>query len=143
MKILALDVGEKRIGYAVSDESRTLAFPRGVFVVKEMRKFLEDMAKFVIDEKISEIVIGVALGEENEETESSRRARALGKKIHATTGLPVHFVDEFGSTGEAVSKIPLRKDRRQKGADDAIAAQVILERYLVAGAGFGHASRRP
>ncbi len=129
-KILALDVGAKRIGYAVSDESRTMVFPRSFLTTRPEEKIFENLRKIVREEGISQIVIGVPLGEDNEETKSSAKVRRFGDKLARELMLPIFYVDEFGSTNEALSKIPFRKDRRERGNDDSIAAQVILQRYL-------------
>jgi len=129
-KILALDIGSKRIGYAVSDESQQMAFPRESILVVSQNKIIERLRKIVKEEGISLIVIGVPLGEDNEETGGSLKIRKLGEKLARLFMLPISYVDEFGSTQEALSKIPFRADRRKKGGDDAIAALIILQRYI-------------
>lgn len=129
-KILALDYGEKRIGYAVSDVTRTIAFPREALAAKPEEKFFAKLKEIVRVEGISKIIIGVPLDEDNEDTVTSRRAKKFGEAIARHLMLPIEFIDEFNSTKEALSKIPFRKDRRKKGVADAIAAQIILQRYL-------------
>lgn len=129
-KILALDVGEKRMGYAVSDEAQTMAFPRGFFAHNWGKETFEKLRKIVREEGISQIVLGVPLGEDNEETKASAKIRKFGGGLARKLMLPIFYVDEFGSTDEALSKIPFRKDRRRRGGDDSIAAQIILQRYL-------------
>lgn len=132
-KILALDIGEKRIGYAVSDESQKMAFPRGFFAIRPFEKTFERLRGIAREEGISQIVIGVPLGEDNEDTKSSIKIRRFGGKLARELMLPICYVDEFGSTDEALAKIPFRKDRRERGGDDSIAAQIILQRYLDGG----------
>lgn len=129
-KILALDFGEKRIGYAVSDDDHTIAFPRGSFAAVSGQKALTRIGEIVREEGVSRIIIGVPLDEENGETAISAKARKFGEKIARRYMLPISYVDEFNSSREALSKIPFRRDRREKGAADAIAAQIILQRYL-------------
>lgn len=129
-KILALDVGSKRIGYAVSDESQTMAFPRSFFATRPEEKVFEHLRKIVREEGISQIVIGVPLGEDNEETKSSAKIRHFGDKLARVLMLPIFYVDEFDSTNEALAKIPFRSYRRERGNDDSLAAQVILQRHL-------------
>ncbi len=129
-KILALDFGTKRIGCAVSDESATVAFPRGVFANTPGEEIFEKIRVMVREERITKIVIGVPLDQDNEETESSKLARRFGSTLARSVMLPITYVDETSSTDEALAKIPFRKDRRAKGQRDAIAAQIILQRYL-------------
>ncbi|PIQ78281.1 Holliday junction resolvase RuvX [Candidatus Peregrinibacteria bacterium CG11_big_fil_rev_8_21_14_0_20_46_8] len=130
MKILALDYGTKRIGYAVSDPDRTVAFARESFEAEPQVDAIQQVKNIIAEEGIGEIVIGAPLGEENEETPMSQRAREFGAQIQEATGITPHFIDESGSSDEALSKIPLRKDRRDKSLLNAFAAQVILERYM-------------
>ncbi len=141
-KILALDIGSKRVGWAVSDVEQTMAFPRETFPWKNKAAFLKLIRTIVQEEKIGMIVLGLPLDEDNKATEWSEKIQSLGMALSGITELPVHFVDEFGTSREAQSKIPFRKDRRKKGGDDSLAAQIILERYLVAGAGFEPATSR-
>lgn len=132
-KILALDIGKKRVGYAVSDAEAKVAFPRESILAKPLGKFLQTIAAIVKEEKIGKIVLGLPLDDENHETAEARSIKKLGEKLRREFGIPVAYVDEFGSTKEALSKIPLRKHRREKGRDDAVAAQIILERYMEMG----------
>ncbi len=138
-KLLGLDVGEKRIGYALADDSLGMAFPR-TFLVRSPRD--EDVflliEKICAEERISKIIVGEPLGEENEQTKRSTKIHAFIAKLLARLPkiIECHFVDESFSSKEALSRIPLKRDRKQKGSDDAIAAQIILERYLVAEGGF-------
>lgn len=129
-KILALDVGEKRIGYAISDAGGKVAFPRETLQAKPLEKFFKRLGEIVHEEKIEKIVLGLPLDGENRETTETRAIKKLGEKLGREFGIPIAYIDEFASTKEALSKIPFRKDRRKKGGDDAIAAQIILQRYL-------------
>nr|MBI2639243.1 Holliday junction resolvase RuvX [Candidatus Peregrinibacteria bacterium] len=132
-KILALDIGTKRVGVAVSDADQTMAFPRETFAFGNKSAFLKRVKALVDEEKIGMIVLGLPLDENNEATEWSEKIQTLGMKLSGITELPVHFVDEFLTSREARAKIPLRRDRRKKGSDDSLAAQIILERYLKIG----------
>lgn len=129
-KILALDVGEKRVGYAVSDVTQTVAFPRGFLVRKKDAELISQIQKIAKEDGAEKIVIGLPLSEDNLETPASESIRKFGEKLACEISIPIDYIDETFSTAEALKKIPFRKDRREKGFDDAIAAQVILERYL-------------
>lgn len=130
-KILALDFGTKRIGYAVSDEEQKVAFPRETFSKMPRQKLIDKLRKIAKEENIRQIVIGLPLDENNEETPTAAKIKQLGATLARSLMLPIAYVDEFGSTNEALAKIPFRKDRRrEQGQRDAVAAQVILQRYL-------------
>lgn len=129
-KILALDVGGKRVGYALSDEGQTIAFPRGFLARKKDLELIWQIKKIVKEENARKIVIGLPLSEDNLETSASKAIRKFGEKLAREIMLPIDYIDETFSTAEALEKMPFRKDRRTKGEDDAIAAQVILGRYL-------------
>ena len=148
---MALDIGTKRIGYAVSDESQTMAFPRGFFVRTNFKQLEKKLRVLAAEEQILKIIIGIPLDEDNKDTDFGLLIRSLGQKIARNLLISVQFVDEYGTTREALSKIPFRKDRYKKGEDDAVAAYLILMRYLqsnkrkfylVAGAGFEPATSR-
>lgn len=130
-KILAIDCGSKRIGYAISDETQTVAFPRGIWQGSPQKSLFRTIGQFLKEENITLILIGTALSAENEETAQSQKSRAFGEKLFKEFQVPVTYIDEFGTSDEAFSKIPFRADRVKKtGNADAIAAQIILQRYL-------------
>ncbi|MBI2453692.1 Holliday junction resolvase RuvX, partial [Candidatus Peregrinibacteria bacterium] len=107
-KLLGLDVGEKRIGYAVSDESLSIAFPRGFLKRESWQQVLKNLQAVIQEENISDIIVGLPLNEENEEGKEAKNIRAFAEKIGGTLGLPVDFIDEHGTTKEALAKIPTR-----------------------------------
>ena len=130
-KLLGLDFGLKRVGYAVSDESHTIVFPRGILQKNPKERFFKEIAKIIKDEGIEKIIIGIPLDEDNNETHISASARKLGEELRSAFGLAIAYTDEFNTTSEAIAKIPFKKDRAaKKGWRDAVAAQLILERYL-------------
>lgn len=131
-KILAIDFGFKRVGYAVADEEQKVVFPREAIANTGEAGVIAALGKIVKEEGITKIVLGVPLDSDNAETSASKHIRTFGEKLAGVLGLPIFYVDEFGSSDEALSKIPFRKDRRDRktGQRDSIAAQIILERYL-------------
>ena len=131
-KLLAVDYGTVRIGYAMSDEDQTMAFPRGALSSKPEKELFEMLRKVIFDEKVEKIIIGVPLGKENEPTPLSEKIKKWGGRLAQFCGVTTEYIDEFHSSDEALMKIPLKKDRKnkEKGLRDAIAAQIILERYI-------------
>lgn len=129
-KLLALDIGAKRIGFAVSDVDHTVAFPRETLDATPKEKLLDNLRRVVKEEGIEKIIIGLPLDKENEEGKSAKHIRKVGEEIATKLGLPVDYIDESGSTDEAMTKIPFRRDRGKTGTRDAISAYIILTRFL-------------
>ncbi len=130
-RVLSLDVGDKRIGVAISDETRTLARP---FLTLTRASKKEDFAQLVAlcaEQQIEMIVVGLPKTLRNEEGPQARRVRRYAAELHAALNLPIEFWDERFSSVEARDLITLtgRKTSR-KGEIDAAAAAVILQEYL-------------
>jgi putative holliday junction resolvase len=133
-KILALDFGRSAVGMAVSDEDRQMVFGRGVIRdYKSLANLFAEISKFCLDEKVSEIVMGVPIGGDGEDTPQTEKIRSIGEKLEKYLGnIPVNFEDESFTTYEADEFLSLKgvKGSRRKETEDEIAATIILKRYL-------------
>jgi putative holliday junction resolvase len=135
-KILALDFGQKTVGLAVSDEDQTMVFGRGVMKdYRSLAALFEKIKDFCVREDVIEIVMGVPVGREGEDTPQSERIRGFGEKLQEYLGgdIPVEFEDESFTSFEAdefLDRILHIKGRDRKGAEDELAAVLILKRYL-------------
>jgi putative Holliday junction resolvase len=137
MRFLALDVGDRRVGVAVSDESGLIASP--LLVIRRVSK-LEDFARIagLIEQQGAEgLVVGLPLNADGTLTAQAARikryATALQEALRAEQLEPsIVFWDERMSTREAqqamISSGRRAKDRRAN--IDAVAAAVILQDYL-------------
>lgn len=128
---LSLDVGEKRVGVALCDETHTLARP--LFTLKRASK-KEDFAKLAAlcrEQQIEKIIVGLPKTLRNEEGPQARRVRRYADELQAALNLPIEFWDERFSTVEAHDLIAASM-RKLSGKDeiDAFAAAVILQDYL-------------
>lgn len=131
MKILALDFGLKRVGYAVGDDESHMAFPRKTILYTSQKKLIEKLGEIARTENTAKIIIGIPLNDENKKTDAAQKIINFGKKLFRELLIAIEYVDEYGSTDEALSKIPFRQDRKKRmGYADAVAAQIILQRYL-------------
>jgi len=132
MRIAALDVGDARIGVAVSDELGLTA--RGIGVVKRVggRRDLEALAKMLAPFAPAELVVGLPLNMDGSEGPRAVKTRVFGDKAAAHLGLPVVFVDERLTTVEAEETLRAMGTKRQKrrGLVDQVAAAGILRSYL-------------
>jgi putative holliday junction resolvase len=132
MKLLSMDYGRRRIGFATTDESGTLI--RGLTTVdrKVSKDPIADILAIISTEKPSSLIVGLPLDHENEETVMTAEIRLFVNALQERIGIPVQFVDESYSSIRAaeVMRCRKKKDRRDKTAVDRVAACIILERYL-------------
>jgi putative Holliday junction resolvase len=125
VRYLAVDFGEARIGLATSDESGSLATPRGTIARRSDDQAVEEIRRFARDEEIGEVVLGLPHHGDGAESELAPRVRSFARKLQAGTSLPVHFLNEHLTTKEADSRFVRSAD------PDAAAAAVLLEEFLL------------
>jgi len=130
-KILAIDYGKKRIGIAISDSKKSIAFPLKTIENKEIFFYLKEIIQ---SEKIEAIVLGEPKALNNKENILFLEVINFRKKIISLFSLPVHLVDERFSS-KIASKIILdanikKMKRRDKSLLDKVSASLILETYL-------------
>jgi putative Holliday junction resolvase len=138
MRFVGLDIGEKRIGVAVSDVSGTLARPLGVLRpsgldVDALDVVSTEIARLVAEEDgLGEIVIGLPRRLDGSPSDMTPRVEQFARQLRAKTSLPVTLQDERLSSHEAESRLALRDKnwRSRKAKLDAAAAAVILQDYL-------------
>ena len=134
MRILALDVGERRIGIAVSDPTRTLARPLRVLVRGTREEDFAALGSLASEYKAELIVVGMPYSLDRTEGPQARRIARYLEDLSAHLSVSMVPWDERYST--AVAKDILRQNRgnsnrqRDRGGVDAIAAAVILQSYL-------------
>lgn len=132
-KTLALDVGSVNTGIAISDSTKTIAFP---FKTVKTKKLKEEVSKIIKDENIDEIVIG-----ENLYQNKNFNVREIVKKNLGEINTKVKYVNEDFST-EKARELFKTFDKKNKPnfqeVKDELAAKIILDSYLeemVAGVG--------
>jgi putative pre-16S rRNA nuclease len=132
MRILALDVGTKTIGVAVSDELGIAA--HGVTTIKrtEVKRDIEALCKIINQYNPSEILVGIPYNIDGTVGKRGQDILKFAVKVKNIFSLPVEFWDESFSTVDA-EKILLEADlsrKRRKKVIDKMAAVFILEGYL-------------
>ena len=132
MRIAALDVGEVRVGVAVSDELGITA--QGVAVVRRVggRRDLEAIADVLRPYAPDRLVVGLPLSMSGAEGPQAARVRAFANDIATHLGLPLEFWDERLTT-VAAERTLLEADvsrRRRREVIDKVAATLILQGYL-------------
>jgi putative Holliday junction resolvase len=136
MRVLAVDVGRRRIGLAISDPSGTLARPLAT-VAPEGRHGVEAVARAIDrlaaeEDGLGQIVVGMPARLDGTETEITAYVSAFVTALRMRTAVPVAEVEERLTSREAESRLAVtEKDwRKRKPRLDAAAAAVILQDYL-------------
>jgi putative pre-16S rRNA nuclease len=132
MIYLALDVGEKRIGVAVSDETGLLASPRTVLRRTSTAAALEAVALLVTESGAQVVVVGLPVSFDGQLYGQARAIQRFAAKLRERIAQPVVFADETLSSvraEEALRAAGVRSGRIREWLD-AAAAAVILQDYL-------------
>ena len=128
-RILGLDVGERRIGLAISTPEGRLAVPLRVLERRHVAADLEAIAALARSEQVETLVIGHPLSMDGTAGVQARRVEAFARALAKVAGLPFELWDERLSSVQAERSVrPLRRKRRAP-ADD-VAAAIILQSYL-------------
>jgi len=132
MRILALDVGTKTIGIAVSDELGITA--NGVTTIqrKNVKQDLYELDILIQEYKPGEILVGVPYNMEGGVSKRGEEIIEFADKIKAAFSLPIMFWDESYSTVNAEEKLiqANMSRRKRKKVIDKMAAVFILQEYL-------------
>lgn len=131
-RVLAVDLGEKRIGLALSDPTRTIAGPKGVILHVGKLVDAATIAAKAREWEAELIVVGQPLNADGEIGPAARHAAAFAEVLCTQTDLPVELWDESGSTETARrARIEMGVSRaKRSGHLDDLAATVILQTYL-------------
>jgi len=123
MRYLGVDYGRKRMGVALSDPEGRIAFPKRVIALSSGEAGIAEAREIAHATGAEELVVGLPLGLDGQETEESRRARVFAKKLANALKLPIHLENEIFTTRMVQS---LGKGKMS----DASAAAIILQSYL-------------
>jgi len=137
MRALGIDVGERRVGLAISDPSGTIARPLDTFVVagpaQALRIVTSAIERLAAEEEgLVTVVVGMPSRLDGTPTEATPRVGKFVAALRARTAIPVVTEDERLSSREAESRLEVRERdwRKRKSKLDAAAAAVILQDYL-------------
>ena len=132
MRVLALDIGEKRIGVAVGNTDTRIAMPVKVMPAHEVLENSRTWRYLLEDNEPDLIVSGLPKSMNGQVGKQARRVRQVAEKIARTAGLPLEFCDERLSSAEA--KRILREqglsERDVRGKVDSVAASLFLQSWL-------------
>lgn len=132
MRVLGLDIGEKRIGVAVSDPSGTVATPLTVLDAPSVLGDGVALARIVEDYEAEVLVVGLPVSLAGEEGPQAARVRRAAERLASLVALPLVFADERLTSVEASRRMREAgaDERRQRGSKDMVAAAILLQTYL-------------
>ena len=134
MRWLGLDLGEKRIGLAVSDEEARIAFPAGCLERKGARRDLEALCALVRERGVGSAVVGLPLHMDGRRGPEAEAAERFARALADAAAIPVELLDERWTSvaaERALQETGRRvKQRKGRGEVDAIAATLLLSTYL-------------
>jgi putative Holliday junction resolvase len=136
-RVLGLDLGDVRIGVAISDPDRRLAVPLGTVQVGRPPGEMRAVADLVSEHDATLVVVGEPVSMAGDRGDRASKAASFAQALRAFLEVPVVLHDERWSTVEAERRL---RDagiggRRRRSVIDAVAAQVILQAWLDAARG--------
>ena len=131
-RVLGVDYGERRLGFAVSDEAGIIAMPLCVVAVDHPRQALDEVQRQVREKQAGRVVIGMPLNMNGSRGPAADAVERFVSRLRETVTVPVETWDERLSS-KAAERILVDADVRRakrKTVIDQVAAQVILQSYL-------------
>ncbi len=133
MKLIGLDVGDRRIGLAFGDTDLRMATPLDVIARTNSEQDAESIRRVADNYNAESIVVGLPKNMNGTIGEQARMTQTFAEQLGEITKIPIVFWDERLSTHEATRRLHESESRRGKKSRrglDAIAAAVILQDYL-------------
>ena len=142
-RLLGVDYGSVRVGLAISDPDRKIAFPLVTWERRGRERDAHFIRELVEKEEIGGLVVGLPVHLSGDEGQKAAEARAFGKWLVETTALPVSFWDERFTSADAESHLLAAglTSKRRKARRDRVAAQILLQAFLDAGCPVEHVPR--
>ncbi len=129
---LGLDVGDKRIGVALSDPQGLLASPLTIINRRDETVDIKAIIDIVSQHQVGQIIVGLPRSMDGSLGQQAEKVKTFTQKLCSYTDVPVEFRDERLTTVSAkrLMRAAKTKRNRKKAQDDAIAAALILQGYL-------------
>lgn len=132
-RILALDLGKRRIGLAVSDALGITAQGLETLQRTRVREDIARLAQLALERDVSLILMGHPLHMSGDESRQSEYTRDFARRLEGATGLPTQFWDERMTSieaGRVLRESGISIEKRAK-AIDRLSAVILLESYLL------------
>ncbi|HKX19347.1 MAG TPA: Holliday junction resolvase RuvX [bacterium] len=131
-RVLAIDLGTKRIGIALSDPTATVASPLETLPATGPRRAADQVSDLCRRHEVETVVVGWPRNMDGSRGPAAREAEAFAERLRAALQVPVELWDERLSTAAAertLLEAGLRRDKRRESRD-RVAAALILQSYL-------------
>ncbi|HUA38323.1 MAG TPA: Holliday junction resolvase RuvX [Candidatus Sulfopaludibacter sp.] len=132
MRILALDHGTKRIGVAVSDETKTIAQPLEYVPAAPFADFLARLKKLLAEKEVDLVLIGLPRNMDGTYGPAAQKVEAFIAALRSAITIPIKTWDERLTSSQANKVLiqgKVRRDRRKEKVDK-MAAAILLQSYL-------------
>ncbi len=132
MRILALDHGTKRIGVAVSDETKTIAQPLEYILAEPFADFLDRLKTLLLEKEVDLILIGLPRNMDGSYGPAAQKVEAFVAVLRNAITVPIRTWDERLTSSQAnriLIQGKVRRDQRKEKVDK-MAAAILLQSYL-------------
>lgn len=126
--VLALDVGEKRIGVAIASPEVKIAHP--LVTLANDESFLPNLTKLIGEHKVTKMVVGMPRNLSGDDTAQTDYTKKFVESLKGKLDVPVYTTDEAGTSKQARETLEKAKKPFEKADVDALAAAYILEDFL-------------
>jgi putative pre-16S rRNA nuclease len=129
---MALDVGGRRIGVALSDSTRVLASPLTTLRAEPRARAIAEIAALVAQHEVAALVVGLPLTLSGEVGPQAQLVQAFAEELRAALAVPIYMLDERLTTVAAermMQDLGIKPERR-KARIDEVAASIILQDFL-------------
>ncbi|MDQ5972640.1 MAG: putative pre6S rRNA nuclease [Patescibacteria group bacterium] len=127
-RIVALDIGDKRIGVATANVVARLASPLKTLDVSD--DVIEQIKQLTAEQTAAAVVLGLPRNLKGEDTDQTRKVREFGERLQHHLDIPIYWQDEALTSHVSEEKLKSGKTPYQKSDIDALAATYILEDFL-------------
>lgn len=125
--LLALDVGQRRIGVAIA---RTTILASPLTTVQNTATVIEEIQQIITENDVATVVVGWPRGLNGQDTGQTRQVEQFVAKLRTAVGLPIVMQDEALTSVKAEAELESRHKPYERGQVDSLAATYILEDYL-------------
>lgn len=131
-RYLGIDLGEKRVGLAVSDPTLLIAQPLKTLQFTKIPKLIQELREIIDEYHISKIIVGLPLTMKGTYSQKTRQVMEIVEKMRVEISVPIVTYDERLTTVQAHQTMQQmgKKPSRERDKVDQLAAMMILQNYL-------------
>ena len=132
MRVLGLDIGDVRIGVALSDPTETIASPLSAIKVEGRGQAISEIASLVEEHQVETVVVGMPISLNGQKGRQANKVQKVCDQLSSILRVPVETWDERFSTqsAERFMRETGTRPSKQKEMKDSLAASIILQSYL-------------